>query len=393
MFCKKILSILIVTIFFFGCEKTKEKRTERMDESQSEHDGDTGKDLIILNHKAIEIAGIKTLPVGLRNLSIEFTFSGKVSFNETKRAYVGSRISGRAVVVYANPGNLIKKGEALALIDSFELGEAQSQYLKAKTSYELAEKSYARAKIILEGKVISEGEFQKRESDYLFAKAELKISEDKLHLLGMTENEILSIRKEHTINSKVSVYAPISGTVIEKHLTLGEIIEPTKPLFTIADLSNLWIIADVPENDITKVKMGMSVSITLSPYPEKIFNGKINYIAETIDPETRTVKARAVVENRDKLLKPEMFASVRVKSLEKKRLLAIPESAVEREKERAFVFVEKNKTSFEKRIVEIGPLIEGYHHILSGLNKGERIVVKGGFTLKSETMKEMMEEE
>lgn len=404
--CRKILTTLIAALFIFGCEKIKqESKQEDAGEVKEQHEKAEEKSsgLIILKPEAIEKTGIKIEPVILRNLRLEYVFSGKVSVNETRLAHVGPRIAGRAVEVYANIGDFVNKGQAMALIDSPELGEAQSQYLKARTNFEVAEKSYERAKILLEGKVISTGEFQRREGEYLSAKTEVKAAEDKLHLLGMRDEVISSIGKEHTINSQVGIYAPVSGTVIERHLTLGEVVEPVKPLFTIADLSVLWVIADIPEGDIPKIKKGQDVSVVVSPYPERVFKGKLNYISETIEPDTRTVKVRAEVANppsspfskggQGGLLKPEMFAAVRITGSEKQSVLAIPEGAIQREGEKTIVFIEKDETIFEKRVVSIGPEIGGYHQVLSGIKEGERIVVKGAFTLKSETMKEMMEGE
>ncbi len=391
MVFRKTLLILFALAFLLGCGKSEAPKkeagngTDRHVEEKDHRDEQPG--VITLSPEAIAHAGIKTEAISLRPVSVEHAFTGKVSVNETRLAHVGPRIPGRAVEVFANPGDYVKKGQPLAVIDSPELGEAQSQYLKAKTAFEIAEKSFERAKIVLEGKVISTGEFQKREGEYLSAKTELKATEDRLHLLGMTEKEILAIGKEHTINSKVAIYSPISGAVIERHLTLGEVVEPVKPLFTVADLSNLWVIADIPEADIPKIKKGQSVAIVVSPYPEKVFKGKISYISDVIDPETRSVKVRAEVDNAKGTLKPEMFATVRISTSEREKALAVPESAVQREGDKSIVFVAVDERAFEQRVVEIGPGMDGLHRVFSGVKEGERIVVKGAFTLKSEGQK------
>jgi cobalt-zinc-cadmium efflux system membrane fusion protein len=391
MVFRKTLLILFALAFLLGCGKSEEPKkeagngTDRHVEEKDHRDEQPG--VITLGPEAIAHAGIKTEAISLRPVSVEYAFTGKVSVNETRLAHVGPRIPGRAIEVFANPGDYVKKGQPLAVIDSPELGEAQSQYLKAKTAFEIAEKSFERAKIVLEGKVISTGEFQRREGEYLSAKTELKAAEDRLHLLGMTEKEISAIGKEHTINSRVAIYSPISGAVIERHLTLGEVVEPVKPLFTVADLSNLWVIADIPEADIPKIKKGQSVAIVVSPYPEKVFKGKISYISDVIDTETRSVKVRAEVDNAKGTLKPEMFATVRISTSEKGKVLAIPESAVQREGNKSIVFVAVDEHEFEKRVVEIGPRLDGLHRVLSGVKEGEKIVVKGAFILKSEGQK------
>ena len=391
MVFRKIFVVLFAFAIFAGCGKSEEppkeaghgdSHAEEAGKHEDEHPG-----VIALSPEAVESAGIKIEAVSLRPVNVEYSFTGKVSVNETRLAHVGPRIPGRAVEVFANAGDYVKKGQPLAIIDSPELGEAQSQYLKAKTAFEIAEKSFERAKIVLEGKVISTGEFQRREGEYLSARTDLKAAEDRLHLLGMTEKELSAIGKEHTINSRVAIYSPISGAVIERHLTLGEVVEPVKPLFTVADLSNLWVIADVTEVDIPKVKKGQTVVITVSAYPEKVFKGKLSYISEVIDPETRGVKVRAEVENAKGTLKPEMFATVRISTSEREKVIAVPESAVQREGNKPIVFVAVGDREFEKRVIEIGPRFDGLHRVLSGVKEGEKIVVKGAFTLKSEGQK------
>lgn len=398
MVFRKTLLILFALAFFLGCGKSEEPKQETAKEAhvggkedKGTHEENSG--VIKLSPEAIEHAGIKTETTSLRPIRVEYAFTGKVSVNETRLAHVGPRIPGRAVEIYANPGDYVKKGQPLAMIDSLELGEAQSQYLKAKTTFEIAEKSFERAKIVLEGKVISTGEFQRREGEYLSARTELKAAEDRLHLIGMTEKEVSAIGKEHTITSRVAIYSPLSGAVIERHLTLGEVVEPVKPLFTVADLSSLWVIADVPEANIPRIKKGQTVAIVVSPYPEKVFKGKISYVSDVIDPETRSVKVRAEVENAKGMLKPEMFATVRISTSDREKVLAVPEGALQREGEKTVVFIEQGEGEFEKRVIEVGPRIDGLHRILSGVKEGEKIVVKGAFTLKSEGQKGELAEE
>jgi len=387
MYKKNILSLVVMAFLLTGCQKGEVKEAAHKDEHYDEKDHQED---IVLTPEAVKQARIETTEVSMRLLKVESSFPGKVSVDETRLAHVGPRIAGMAVEVYASLGDFIKKGQPVAVIDSPELGEAQSHYLKAKTNLQVAEKSYERAKIVVEGKVISTGEFQRREGEYLSATTEAKAAEDRLHLLGMTDDEVSAIGKGHTISSRVAIYAPVTGTVIERHLTLGEVVEPAEPLFTIADLSNLWVIADIPENDISMVKKGQKVSVAVPSYPDAEFIGKVTYISDTVEPATRSVKVRAEVENLKGTLKPEMFATVKV-GTGKMDALAIPESAVQREGEKTIVFVAEDEITFQKRVVTLGPEVDGYHQVISGLEKGERIVTKGAFTLKSEGMKGEME--
>jgi cobalt-zinc-cadmium efflux system membrane fusion protein len=240
--------------------------------------------------------------------------------------------------------------------------------------------------------VIGTGEFQRREGEYLAAKAEAQSAEDRLHLLGMTKAEIKSLGEGNSTRPQVTITAPFRGTVIERHATLGEVVEPARTLFTIADLSMLWGIADVPEKDIIKVEKGLPVEVSVSSYPGEVFQGKITYISETIDPSLRTVKTRVEVDNPRGRLKPGMFATFGIVLQETEKVLTVSDASVQREGGKTFVFVEKGEGSFEKREVQIGPEVSGLYPVQSGLAEGEKVVTKGAFILKSETLKGLMEE-
>lgn len=397
MFKKRTLVFLLITPFIFSCERmTAKPEKDPADikketaEAGTDHPGAPA--LITIKPDGIKKMGIEVGTVSFKSLKEEYAFSGKIDVNETRLAHVGPRISGRAVDIYANLGNYVKKGDRLAVIDSPELGEAQSHYLKTMSNLLVAEKSYERAKTLFDGKAISAGEFQRREAEYHSTKVEGNAAENRLHLFGLTDEEVLSIGSTHTMNSRVAIYTPISGTVIEKHLTMGEVVESVKALFVIADVSSLWVIADIPEKDIPKIRNGQETAVTVSAYPERIYRGKISYIADLINPETRTVKVRAEVENRDGTLKLGMFATMKISTGEKDAL-AIPDSAVQREGDKTILFIAKGANSFEKRVVELGPPLGEFREALSGVKEGERIVVKGSFTLKSESLKGLMEED
>jgi len=180
------------------------------------------------------------------------------------------------------------------------------------------------------------------------------------------------------------------------------VVDISTKLFKLIDLSTVWVWANIYEKDLGMVKKGQEIFITVTPYPDRVFTSRITYISDTVDPATRIVKVRAELVNpptppftkggQGGLLKPEMFASVKI-DIGRGFSLAVPESAVQREGENTIVFVAKDETSFKKRIVTLDAEIDGYHSVLSGLKEGERIVTKGAFTLKSESLKGLMEEE
>jgi len=387
---KKLLLSLLVSVFlisFTSCDREGEAGNEK------EANEDKPSNLIQLDSKSIEAANLKIEEVSLRSLKSVLEVPGKFQFNENKLAHVGSRVPGRIVEVRANLGDNVKEGDSLAIIDSTELGTAQSEYLKAKANLLAQEKSYQRAKKLLEGKAISLGEFQKREAEYLTVRAEFNAAEDRLHLLGLSEAELKRIGSEHIINSKVAVRAPFSGTVVERHATLGEVIEPAANLFTVADLSKLWVIADVPEKDIPLVMTGLPVEIKVSPYPNEVFKGTVTYVGDQIDPSTRTVKVRTEIDNPSGKLKPEMFATIFITTQVMSDVLAIPGEAVQTDGNKKIVFVNKGNGGFERREVSLGRQLDSFYQVVNGVKAGEKIVTKGSFLLKSEAQKGELGEE
>ncbi|MEW6144117.1 MAG: efflux RND transporter periplasmic adaptor subunit [Thermodesulfobacteriota bacterium] len=382
-----LLSVLFSFFLIYLASCNKDGETGNGNEANEE----TPTNLIQL--KSMEEANLEIEEVSLKSLKSILQLPGEVQFNENKLAHVGSRVPGRIIEVRANLGDKVNEGDSLTVIDSTELGTTQSEYLKAKANLQAQEKSYARAKKLLEGKAISLGEYQKREAEYMTVRAEFKAAEDTLHLLGLSEAEVKQIGGEHIINSQVAVRAPFSGTVVERHATLGEVIEPATKLFTIADLSTLWVIADVPEKDISRVKIGLPVEIKVSPYPDDVFKGNLTYVGDQVDPSTRTVKARAEVDNSLGKLKPEMFATIFITTEVVSDVLAIPGEAVQTDGNKIIVFLDKGNGRFEKREVSLGRQIDGFYQVIDGVTTGEKIVTKGSFLLKSEAQKSELVEE
>lgn len=372
---------LVILVSLTSCNGQGEPEGEE-ETHEEEHSN-----LIRLDPGAIKAANIRIEEVTLKSLKNSLQAPGDVHFNDNKLAHVGSRVSGRIVEVQVNLGDKVQEGDSLAIIDSTELGTAQSEYLKAKANFLAQEKSYVRAKKLLEGKAISLGEYQEREAEYMTVRAEFKATGDRLLLLGLSETEVEHIGDEQIINSKVPVRAPFAGTIVEKHATLGEVIDPAANLFTLADLSTLWVIADVPEKDIPLIKSGLPVEIKVSPYPNDVFRGTVTYIGDRIDPSTRTVKVRTDVDNSLGKLKPEMFATIFITTGVVSDVLAIPGEAVQTDENKKIVFVDKGNGGFEKREVSLGRQVDSFYHVMDGVKAGERVVTKGSFLLKSEAEK------
>ncbi len=384
---KRALAAVLLCVVW-GCQSPPaEEQPAEAGHTESEEPGG----LIILTPQARQLAGIALEEVVVRPLRRTLRLPGTIQANEDRLAHVGPRIQGRLVEVTAGLGARVKPGATLAVIDSQELGQAQSEFLTASARLVVAEKAYERARTLLEGKVIGTGEFQRREGDYLASRAEAQAAEDRLRLLGLTDRDIAGLGGDRSIRSHVSITAPFEGTVIERHATVGELAEPAKPLFTIADLSVLWGIADIPERDLASVTMGLDAKVSVSAYPAAAFLGKVTYISDTLDPSSRTAKVRVEIDNARGTLKPEMFATFTILTEESEGVVSVPAPAVQRDEGRTIVFVSKGE-GFEKRPVELGPELQGYYPILSGLRAGDTVVTNGAFVLKSESERGQMED-
>ncbi len=351
----------------------------------------TGTPIIRLSEAGLQAAGLQIEPVQARPYKRSLRVSGVVKPDPNHLVDVSSLIPGRAVDVLVNIGDRARPGQVLARVDSTELGLAQSEYLKSQAHLGVAEKGLDRAAQLLEAKVIGTGEFQRREGDTLAARADHRAAKERLVLLGMTEQEIAQLARTHQINSRASIRSPLEGAVIERHINLGEVIDPRTKLFVVADLRRLWVMADVHEKDIPKVQLGLPVEIQVTPYPDQIFNGVVVHIGEVIEAATRTVKVRTEVPNPDGRLKPEMFATVMILMTTEDHVLAVPTMAVQKDRGRDIVFVQTDTTHFQPREVTLGEPSGSYVPVLKGLAEGDQIVTQGSFILKSEMNKQDME--
>ena len=321
--------------------------------------------------------------------------AGKVLANENHLAHLSARVPGRIVAVYANLGDRVKQGDRLLLLDSPAFGEAQLEYRKARATLTVTEKALERATALLDRGAIGAGEQQRREADNENARAALLEAEEKLHLLGMTEREIERLTAKtlpHAEVAQVSLRAPFRGAVIERNATIGEVIDPNKTLFTVADLSAVWVRADFPEQQAGRLKTGLTIELRVSAYPDSIFRGPITYVGAVIDPATRTVMARADVSNPDGRLRPEMFAEV-VLVTDEQSVLSVPRAAVQQVGSRTVAFVVQGPRRFEPRDVTLGQGSSEYIQVLTGVVAGDEVVTQGSYALKSEYLREQLPSE
>lgn len=364
---------------------------------------------IVIQPTAVKAFGIKIEPASVRTLVPTFTAPARVAYDTERMAHVGSAVVGRVAALPVRQGDSVKEGDTLIVVDSPELGGAQSEYLQRRTLaqsaapiVELAKSAYERAKKVYdESQGVSLTEVQKRqaeqqaaESALLNARAALTGASNRLQLLGMTEAEIKTLADTGTITPRYTVRAPIAGRVIRRDVTLGELVRPDRDaLLVLADTTKLWVLADVPEMRLKDVAIGSAARITLAAFPGELFEGMVSFISADLNEATRTAQIRVEVDNAKALLRPGMFAQAEIigapngaEGAKNAGVLAVPESAIQTIEGKPVVFVpftEKPNT-FLKRPVTVGPAVGGMLPVLYGLREGESIVVAATFILKAE---------
>ncbi|HQT51734.1 MAG TPA: efflux RND transporter periplasmic adaptor subunit [Acidovorax defluvii] len=334
--------------------------------------------LLDLSDAEIHQAGIKIQKLELQEKADQIVVTATIQANQDRLAHVAPRVPGRIVKVNASLGDRVKPGQALATLDSIELGEARSSYLQAASEAAVVQAGFDRAKRLQTENIIPEKDYLRARAEHEKARAALRAAGDKLRMMGVSPEKLSG--------SVFPLTAPFSGTVIEKKAVLGELAQPDASLFTVADLSTLWIESDLFEKDLGKVKVGAQAAVTVSAYPGEVFKGLLTYISSTMDRETRTVKARVEVPNTDGRLKPEMFATVAIGTGGSVKTLLVPEGAVLLLQGQPTVFVAESG-GFEPRAVEVGERVQGYAVLKSGVVAGESVVVSGAYALKARLLK------
>jgi cobalt-zinc-cadmium efflux system membrane fusion protein len=335
--------------------------------------------------------GIEVRPVVRGQVRTYQDYPATVKPNANALAHITTLVRGRVTDVLVDLGQDVAAGTLLARVYSSDLGLAQSSYLSANAKFHVAEQAFERAKLLLEEKVIGRAEYQRREGDMLSARAETREARDRLSVLGMTRADIQRLDHEQQIHSSVPVQAPFNGRVISRNVTKGEVLETTRALFTIADLLDVWVIANIPEKDVRLIHRNQAVEVRVSAYPGEVFPGTITYVGDVLDPETRTLRLRVTAPNRDGRLKPEFFAQVRLYAQPEPNALLVAAEAVQQDGKDTIVFVQVNSQQFERRSVIVGDEHEGRVWIRGGVREGELVVTKGALTLLAEALRHQLE--
>jgi cobalt-zinc-cadmium efflux system membrane fusion protein len=299
---------------------------------------------------------------------------------------INATVTGRVLEVLAKPGDVVEPGHRLMTLDSPDLGAAKADYAKAMADVERVEAALKLVRELFEVKAVAQKEIRDAENEFRRSMAERERAGSRLLTLGVRREQLADIAARRDVSTTVQVAAPRGGVVVERNVVPGQVVaygqsDTPTTLFVIANLATMWVLADVYEPDVASVKANQTMLVRLPCCPNDRYEGRIAYISDSVDPQTRTVKVRGAVPNRERTLKAEMFVKVSIATGEA-RVLTVPQSAVHRENGASYVLVTRAKDSYERRPVTLGGDFDGAVVVQSGVTPEDRVVSQGSILVK-----------
>jgi len=427
-FTPRLILLLIpalIALPLYGCHE------KAPDSSSKTVIDDPSPTVVKFSDDAKRLAEIEVGQAQQRMLDDSVRTTGEIQANADLLTHVTTPVAGRIAEVLVRIGDKVQDGQVLLKVRSTDIQQAETDMLTnvaqtkadlkrdlmqidsdmatAEAQIKLSASSFKRVKGLIEEQIASRADYEtartqyekdnialdalkrKRAATIILSEEKLKLvtepSKQKLKLMGVCEDEVQDVLKTKQIQPLVPVLAPESGVAIERLVNLGELIDPSKPLFTIGNFHNIWFKADIYEKDIQKVKVGQPIELEVDSFPDEKFHGKLNYVADSLNPDTRTLTVRAEVDNPSLKLKPKMFARMTILTGERPAL-AIPTTSVQDAGSNKVVYVPISSNDFRETKVTLGREAGGYVEILSGLHPGEKVVTKGSFALRSGILRE-----
>ncbi len=332
---------------------------------------------------------IDTMVVEYSSVKAALTLAGRVTYGEDRFSRISSPLQGRVVEVRAKLGERVKAGDILLVIDSPDISSAYSEFVKEASDLEYATRAYELAKDLYENKALPQKDLKQAENDRIKALAEFRRAKERLLSLRVPASELEKPLAEQKITSRFDMKSPLTGTVVERNVTPGQSVsgDPSLVLFTVADLDKLQVVADLYERDLDLVKMGQVASVTVEAYPGTSFSAVLSAVGDVVDPNSRTIKVRAMVDNETHKLKPEMFARLNIDVGDTTQFIAVPREAVLEVDGKEYVYVVQPGQQYVKRQVKAAMASSDQIRILDGLVPGERVVTKGAVLIKGQEAK------
>lgn len=386
--------------------------TPAVEPAAEEHAADLPAGVVEIPEAAQTNADIETTPAATMNLPATLEVTGIVTADDSRVAHVRPLARGVVETIAVSLGSRVTKGQPLLTYDNIELGQLVGEFLteqatlrQARTDLEVKRTSLDRAESLITIEAIAQRELDVRRAEFLNAEAGVGSAqagvsrvEEQLHRFGLSDADVRALAPDaneapHRVGSHSTLRAPFTGIVTKFDVAAGEVVEPDKELLTVADISIVWVLADVYEKDISKVQRDGTVAITVDAYPDRTFSGRITHVSDLIDPSSRTAKVRCVVDNGEGALKLEMFAKVTLGTAEQRQALAVPSDAIQQIDKQSVVFVRQSATRFERRDVQVGRRSGNLVEILGGVDAGQMVVGKGSFYLKTAALRERIGDE
>ncbi len=333
---------------------------------------------------------LKIIAVGEAEVQDSLRLPARVAIDQQRLARIGATVTGRITETRALLGQNVRKGEQLATLNSTELGLAQSAYLKTRSQLALRQLVVDRAKRLFASDIIPKAELEERESHLAETDIDLRTATDQLRVFGMSDADLARLAKERKINSLLPITTSLQGTIIERTVTVGQVVQPADALFTVADLSQVWVVAELPEQQAHWAHKGDEALVTIAALPDEAQRGRLIYVDDMVDPQTRTVTVRMAIANPQRIFKPEMLATLVIHKQGAQELV-LPDSAVIRVADRDHVFVQTAADEFTLKPVKLGIRNGNVRHVIEGLTLGDKIVVDGSFHLNNERQRKELE--
>ncbi|MDT8422203.1 MAG: efflux RND transporter periplasmic adaptor subunit [Desulfuromonadales bacterium] len=312
---------------------------------------------------------------------------GRVKFNRDKLAMMTPLSPGIVQAVAVRPGDLVARGDVLARVATPEIASLKAQFTAANARYLQTEATLQQEEELFSRGISSRRELQQARSEFKTAQSNRNQYRQQLLNYGLAEQNLESMLRGNANSNVLEILAPFSGTIVEVNTAIGEAVDSGKPLFTVAELSTLWVELSVPESRIYEIRVGMPIQATFKGIPDQLFEGRIFQVGARLDERSRTLKVLAEVDNAQHALKVGMFGNVRLLEKAGSSALTVPVAAVHTIDGATFVFIQDEPDLFELRRVRVGAHNDGNAMILAGLSQHERIVTRQGFALKSEVLK------
>lgn len=413
---------------FCGCSNQQESASQR--DTVKTDEPTVGPSIVTLEPSSSETA-IEVCHARSEDMDFSVIATGQLQPNANAVTRISSPISGKVQSVNSVVGDDVRKGQVLLTISSQEIANLESDLFKSETEIDsdlskdileidcdleqadaqlaFCKQQFERAKLMREEKIGSQVAYetakmelekqeitiaalkQKKERIVRVANERKRLGrtalKQKLELLGMPDQIVSIILAAHKLETNIPIVTPQAGVVLERAVNVGELVDPSRVLFTVDDLDNLWLVANIFEQDVERIKVGQNLEFTVDSFPGRVFTGKLNFVAGTINPETRTLSVRAEVPNPGFKLKPKMFARMKI-NVGREHVLTIPKDAVQDAGSKKVVYVPLAKDKFEEIEVEVGEAANQHVQVLKGLTEGQPIVCKGAFALRAKSLKD-----